>query len=286
MIDGDTADGALAVRRPHGVGAVLDAALRLFRASLVGCLPYAAVAAAAGQLPTLYLAATRQPLIGFRSTDPLWWTLYVAETLLAFILWGGVLLRQQRMSRGLRLHAAEELAQACRRLPAVLWLAFPFAVALFLGTELASPVQRAVLLVPGVYLGVALSMSWPVLLIEGGGAASALRGSLRLVAGRWWRTATLLGAGLALLFVFYALGGLVGGVVSGVWGAVPRASLFAKPAVLPALTLLRGLSFLLLGALALPWLTAVLLAIYGELAARRDALPPALPGPSSRRTGA
>src|SRR5947207_11721681 len=64
--------------RPQSVGEILDSAFRIFRATLVQCLPYAIAAVIAGQLPNIYyLVSGRnmlQGLAGFR--DPVWVTLY------------------------------------------------------------------------------------------------------------------------------------------------------------------------------------------------------------------
>ena len=40
--------------RPQSVGEILDSAFRIFRATLVQCLPYAIAAVIAGQLPNIY----------------------------------------------------------------------------------------------------------------------------------------------------------------------------------------------------------------------------------------
>jgi hypothetical protein len=301
MTDGDMVDAGDALRRPPGIGTVLDAGVRLFRASLIGCLPYATLAAAAGQLPTAYAAATGQPLLGFRSTDALWWTLYAADTCLSFILWGSVLLRQQRVVRGLGPDAFAEVREACRRLPAVVGLAVPIAMALalarYLAAKLSGTILIGILAVPGSYLGVALSMSWPLLMIERQSPVAALRGSLRLVSGSWWRTATVLGAAFTLLVVFYVLGGVIGALVSAPLVAAPAVdpgSVSSVPAMPvhalavtegPALPLVRAVIFLLLGSLAVPWLTSLLLATYGDLIARRDTTPTAAAGADLRRNG-
>src|SRR5258707_959267 len=44
--------------RPQSVGEILDSAFRIFRATLLKCLPYATVAVIASQLPNIYYLAT------------------------------------------------------------------------------------------------------------------------------------------------------------------------------------------------------------------------------------
>ncbi len=97
-------------------------------------------------------------------------------------------------------------------------------------------------------------MSWPRLLIsregrEAAGPLGAVRSSFRLVAGHWWRTATLLAASLVIVIVVYGLGGLIGAMVG--------------------IAMLRGLGLLLLASLALPLLLALVLATYMDLERRQ-----------------
>src|SRR5437879_12550799 len=88
--------------RPQSVGEILDSAFRIFRATLVQCLPYAIAAVIAGQLPNIYyLVSGRnmlQGLAGFR--DPVWMALDIVGCVIAIVLWSGVLLRQVVYSRG------------------------------------------------------------------------------------------------------------------------------------------------------------------------------------------
>src|SRR6266700_2685475 len=55
--------------RPQSVGEILDSAFRIFRATLVKCLPYAIAAVIAGLLPNIYDLATGRGLLQAR--DPL-----------------------------------------------------------------------------------------------------------------------------------------------------------------------------------------------------------------------
>ena len=49
--------------RPQSVGEVLDLAFRIFGATLLKCLPFAALAVIAGQLPNAYTLSSGQPLL-------------------------------------------------------------------------------------------------------------------------------------------------------------------------------------------------------------------------------
>src|SRR5438132_573719 len=88
--------------RPQSVGEILDSAFRIFRATLVQCLPYAIAAVIAGQLPNIYylvvalscggavlLVTSRGPLASlvhsFRLTSGSFWRLTLIYTV-AFVL--------------------------------------------------------------------------------------------------------------------------------------------------------------------------------------------------------
>lgn len=59
------------------------------------------------------------------------------------------------------------------------------------------------LILPGIWLGISLSMATPVIAIEESGPIAAIRRSLQLVRGNWWET-----------FGFLALIGLIGGTAT------------------------------------------------------------------------
>ncbi|MGB8359801.1 MAG: hypothetical protein WCE80_00210 [Acidimicrobiia bacterium] len=68
-------------------------------------------------------------------------------------------------------------------------------------TELVAALLLCVLVGPGIWAGVVLSMTAPVVAIEGGGVFGSLRRSMQLVRGRWWATAR-----------FLVMVGLLGGI--------------------------------------------------------------------------
>src|SRR5947207_1646589 len=107
--------------RPQSVGEILDSAFRIFRATLVQCLPYAIAAVIAGQLPNIYyLVSGRnmlQGLAGFR--DPVWLTLYILGYVIPIVLWSAVLLRQYALSTGHPADTSSDLPTAVRRCPTV-----------------------------------------------------------------------------------------------------------------------------------------------------------------------
>lgn len=59
-------------------------------------------------------------------------------------------------------------------------------------SELVAALLLCALIGPGIWAGVVLSMTVPVVAVEGGGVFGSLRRSMQLVRGRWWATAGFL----------------------------------------------------------------------------------------------
>src|SRR5690348_11046817 len=101
--------------RPQLIGEVLDSAFRIFKSSLLGCLPYGVLATVASQLQSIYLIVTGRTLHSFTNTDPVWWMLYLLGALLSGTLLNVIFIRQAAVARGSPLGAAIALRQALRK---------------------------------------------------------------------------------------------------------------------------------------------------------------------------
>lgn len=76
--------------------------------------------------------------------------------------------------------ARDSLTYAWSRLGATLWLS----IVLIAGLVVAF----LALIIPGIWLGVAWAVAYPVMLVEGTGGFGALKRSFQLTQGRWWAT--------------------------------------------------------------------------------------------------
>ncbi len=256
--------------RPLSVGETIDLAFRIFRATLLTCLLFAGLAVIGSELPNIYNLATHHPLGSLLDQrDPIFWLLDLVGTVLTVLLWSAILLRQYAVVSG-RADVGGELATVLRRLPAIVLLG----VLILLATAVwfipvaalrsAGPAMMLlaalVLSIPATYVAVALSCAGPVLLITGRGAVDSMVHSWRLVSGSFWRLAAVYTVGLVLLFVLYALAGVVSMAV-----AVPLAH--GDLAVMTAVTTVM---VVILSALGTPFYTALALAVYGDLSVRRE----------------
>ncbi len=237
---------------PVSAGEVLDTGFRLFKVSLLRCLPLSLAAVVMGQLPTVYtLASGRRPSLS-ASMSAAEWALVLFAGFANVLLWGAILLRQRAIAYGRPSTLAGDLGQVLARLLPSLGIALLSVLLIALGMVL--------LVVPGLYLAVALLFAYPALLLDGQPVVGAIRTSLRLVRGNWWRTSTILTVALFAVVVFYVVGSVVGVMLAGLVGSGDVGSVFLVTSVITAM----------IGALFSPFMLALSLAQYDDLKLRRD----------------
>ena len=256
--------------RPQSVGEILDSAFRIFRGTLLKCLPYATIAVIASQLPNIYYLATGRGALARIPgliRDPVWWTLYILGYLIAVVLWNAVLLRQYAIATGQPVETSAELATALRRVPGVLlfWILTTLAVVVWILPAFALHGAARfwtmlLLLVPASCVAVALSCGWTVLIVTGRGAVASMSHSWRLTSGSWWRLTLIYSVALVLLLVLYSLSALIAGILAVVLAHGDIAVITAATTVL----------VVILSAIGTPFYWALALAVLGDLTVRRE----------------
>jgi hypothetical protein len=236
--------------RAQSIPEVLDTAFKLFSISLLKVLPYGMLGTLAGQLGNIYNLATGRPLQRFLPRDPTSWLVFCASIVLSLALWAAVLLRQRAIAQGAPVSTQAELTTVVRRLPALLGLIVLQTIAVAAGL--------VVLVVPGVYIGIALLVTVPALVLENQGPIEAMKLSLHLMKGNWWRTFAIFLVSLVIVLVFYILGGIFAGIVAQ----------FERGADIAVLTATSTVVIISLGAVSTPFFAAMTLAIFGDLKAR------------------
>jgi hypothetical protein len=142
--------------------------------------------------------------------------------------------------------ASDAARFALSRYGSLLWVSILCFVCMLAGT--------VVLILPGIYALVVLSVALPVLVIEGAGGGKALRRSSELSKGRWWATLGALLPSIALLVA----GSLIVETSLDVSGSVAN------------LSLTQAVAQLVVEVLLAPILTATTIAIYADLRARKE----------------
>ncbi len=257
-------------QRPLSIGEIVDAAFRIFRVTVVKCLPYALLAVIAAQLPNIYSLLSGHGLAQSILTlfhDPVWLALYFVGTLLSVLLWSAILLRQHALATGGAAATAQELGTALRRLPAMVVLGVLTAAAIgcwfLLGLLFPMPVRVVVwvlMLVPASFVMVALSAGWTSLLLSDRGPAASLAHSWRLTSGSLWRLTGVYTVGVLIVIVIYIALGLVTTLVSLLLARNDIAVIAAATETL----------VVIMSAIVTPFYCALALAVFGDLRVRKE----------------
>jgi len=280
--------------RPQSVGEVLDSAFRIYSATLLRCLPYSFASVILGQLLSLYdvlqrhgngTAALRAVQMD-RVASPLWWGLLLLVIVGSTMFANAVFLRQYTLASGHAASMRAELGTGLRRAPGALLIgliiALAFAVTLIpvvlllasIGAALgvvrptagtSTPIWLGIgivlaMLVAGSWVAIRWACSVPIYLLTERGPIASMSHSWELTAGNFWRLSIIYSVGAVLLLVFYVLASIAGGIVA-MWLGRGDVVLF----VAVSSTVLA-----LLAALFTPFYHALILAVFGELSARRE----------------
>ena len=249
------------------MGEVLDLAFRIFKVTLIRALPYGIVAVIAQQITSLYNFGRVAPAHALFANPVVGGAVFVLGVLLALLAWSSMLLCQRSIVEHRFTSASAELGAALRRM-----VSFVPATLLFLAVVagdfallwVLSPAYRAqvriVLLVVSAYLAILLSCTWPAVLFGGLGPVAALRQSVRLAWGNWWRVALVYGVSVIIVLVIaILLGALIASLVAWLGVGVPVMTSVVYAEVANAL-----------GAFMAPFAGALLLAVYADLRVRRE----------------
>ena len=116
------------------------------------------------------------------------------------------------------------------------------------------------LVIPGVYLFVALAFAVPVLLLEGLRGMGAISRSMSLVSGRWWATFGRLLVGLILFIVAAFVVGLIGSAIT---HGVSSVSLYL---------IINGIVSIIVAVFLAPFYAALINVTYIDLRVRKEAI--------------
>jgi hypothetical protein len=253
---------------PLPLDGVVDRGLAIFNATLPRTLGFAVVAAfASNLLMQMLLGEHEEEIAGLVKSGDLaaLFDRFGGELALigvVFFLFGCAVLRMVgALARGVPGDAVSTLGDTLRRAPHLLLASLLFTLACWAGLML--------LIVPGIFLMVALSFFSQAVLFDGHDGARALGASFRLTRGRWWRTFTFYLLVLLANLIALMLVGLVLGLVFGVLNALGLGTGHQ------VVDLFIGSA---LGALIGLATDAVLVAYYYDLTVRAGAVPRRDPG--------
>jgi len=177
------------------VGDVVALAYERFRATLLRTLPFSLLAVLLGQWPSVYLLQGGESLQLFAPKSPGWWGVMLIASVGTLWCWLMIARRQWRLDP-----MAVDIRVATRVLPRALLI-------LLMSTVLVG-VGALVLVIPGIYLLVALWPALAVSLAEDASARTSIDRALVLVRGAWWQSLSVLVVMLVLVLGFFVLGAL------------------------------------------------------------------------------
>jgi hypothetical protein len=252
--------------RPLSVGEIIDVAIKIWRRNLatlakivfvvvapveiISALVSASVSST--EIETFDAAGNSTINTGAAAT----WAagMFTAQILsgLAFLIASAAVLRAVSVAYlGGTPDWRDSLKAATSRIRSLIWLGF----LMFGGLVLAA----VALILPAIWLGVAWSVAFPVLIAEGQRGPKALGRSFGLVQGRWWPT---FGA-LFLAFLFQFFLGLILGIPLG----IVTFTMDSNSAVALVLTTVISV---LSSVITTPFMAAVLVLIYFDLRVRKE----------------
>jgi len=257
--------------RPLTVGEVLDLSFQIYRRTFVKCLLFGALLVVVNWLPNLY-AVTHGQTVVQSVVRPVVDAGHIAVTLvmlvLAFLFPLAILDRQYKLITGRE--AGGELLRALRllgRMILVMLLLIGTGVACglvlipaFFASGAARYALFLLLLLPMAYVYVRMMCAMTVLVVEDAGPAASLARSWALTGGNVLRLSAIYTVALFLLIVMYIVVGALTGFLYAVVGHGDVALIAAA----------LGVVWVLVGALASPYYSALGLAIYGDLLVRRE----------------
>lgn len=260
---------------PQSVSQVLDSGFRIFKASLVRCLLFGAVAMIAGQLPNIYSLARGEPFGAYLHGDPITIGLAILGSVSAIYFSAVILIRQREIAQGGRRPMRVELIEGLRRMPALIGVTVVSVALLAVSpgllmlsewrqlspsAQLPVTIASAILAVPAAWLVPGLSMAVVVAVLTGNGMLASLKQGIWLAYRSWWRTMLTFVVWAILLVILNLVAVILLMLSLQVFGASDVITLSAATPVV----------FVALRAIGLPFLVAILLAVYGELIVRKQ----------------
>jgi hypothetical protein len=146
---------------------------------------------------------------------------------------------------------------AARRAGSTLWLGLLLVIALSIAFVL--------FILPYIWLAVAWSVAFPVMLLEGIGGTKAMRRSFRLVRGEWWKCFGTLFVAWLITFVVVIVGSIIGAALGGLAGDDSVLAVLVQQIINVATE-----------AVTLPFFAAVIVVLYVDLRVRKEAFDLAL----------
>lgn len=241
---------------PQPISRLLDAGTRLYTHTLRQVLPFSFAANFVLQVPGLLMLpfshSDKPPLIATLASS----LLLCVAGLLYIVLYLAAIARMWSIAKGGELSARDAARDGYKA-------GVPFVIGgiLYILGLIAGLV---LLIIPGIYLGLSLSLFMYLAITEKLSAVAALKRSHTLIRGHWWRSATIVTVPLVLLISLLLILQLVPMFIFGF--DFKADELDTKP----LLALVLGLVGALISSVMQPWFNGIVLMLYHDLRLRLE----------------
>jgi hypothetical protein len=252
--------------RPLDIGETLDAAVNLYSKNAVKLWTLVAVVVIPIEALVVIIRRLTLPsgvfvrngslyTFGSTSTSAYSVGLLVGAVLglFAYLLATGAVFRLQLdayLGRPTDVRSSLDFALGRHRLLSLLWVGIITTVMVAVGLIL--------IIIPGIYLFVAVAFAIPVLMLEGLRGMGAISRSMSLVSGRWWPTFGRLLVGLILYIVGVVLVGVIGAAIT---HGVSSVSLYL---------IINGIVAIVISVFFAPFIAALINVTYIDLRVRKE----------------
>lgn len=242
--------------RPQSIGEVLDTSIKLFRQSFPRSWPISLAQAVAASAMAIYMAlhfgaAIKPSQAMTLYSNPSFIMVYLASMLISLVLYGALLFQTNAVATDETMSTGEALTSGLRAGPRIFLASFGFGLACLIGFVL--------LIIPGLYLSVALALYAVAVVVDNQGAGDSLGTSRRLVKGNYWRTAAIFTVAMIIIMILFMALGIVVGIGAVALSHDPTIILLVNTAV-------QGLMYVVMW----PFIASMLIVLYHDLKLRKE----------------
>ncbi|MCB1555381.1 MAG: hypothetical protein KDJ14_16395 [Xanthomonadales bacterium] len=220
---------------PAEVGALVEATFRVFMTTMWGCFPLTLAPSLIGLLPALSMPDPEaDPLAALEWFQrPSVWAMYLLLSVVSALCINAVVFRMGMQGRGHPAGLIDSVTRGMQRLAAGLggWLLYlliviatmlPWVAAIAVGQALQGEVGAAVgallgmgLLAVPTWASLAFGLFIYAVVLERRSAVGALRRSMQLVHGNWWRSSLVVGVALLIYSIGIFFVALIAAALAG-----------------------------------------------------------------------
>lgn len=240
--------------KPQDIGGILDAGFRLYARGLKGVLLLTFMSSLISVLPSVvmgFLPMMGQDMGNIMRVAIAMVVLVPLYILVTLSIMAAVIAKLAARAEGRSLGMGEAIRHGLRVFLKVLASGILYGLAVIGGFVL--------LIIPGVYISLALMLGMYAIILDNLGPLEALRRSHHLVKGNWWRTAVV----ITIPMMIY------GSLIFGLQVPLAFAAMSFQNNILLS-TLITQLGNLIMGTLLSPMIYAVTICLYRDLKLRKE----------------